>query len=380
MKKTGIMLLIVLMMVPMLFSQGKSEAKEVATVSAIDEPADHDELVRLAQEEGSLVVYAITSRFGSVAKSFEEKYGIKVEASNVKDKEIYTKVTTEIGGGTYGADLVVAHDTYRVQTLLLNTGFCFTQTPNSLKAKIPAKYQDPLIWQLTNKMFMYNTEFGEKAPFDNFWAVTDPKYKDSVYLKDPNTEAPNFNFMAMLTTPENSAKLEKAYKAYYGKDIEKKKGETAGHVWMRMFLKNSVGNDSETNIAKDVATKGQKKQWVGWTAYSKFRMLKEDDNYAIGAITDVDPFGVYLTPYYLLIAKNAKNPHAALLFIEYLFTDAGFAPWANELGSYPVTDDLYILDPNKLPWWEERGITDDPDFLAENRFGIEEYFNNLYYN
>lgn len=344
----------------------------------IAEPANHDELVELAQQEGKVVVYAITSRFTKLADAFEQKYGIKVEAYNVKDKEIYTKVTTEIGGDIVGADIICAHDTFRVQTLLLDTGYCFTQVPNSLKNIIPAEYQNPLIWQFINKLFVYNAETGSEAPFTNIWGATDPKFKGSIYLKDPNSEAGNFNWLTMLTTEENCAKLEKAYKEYYGKDIVIPEGQTAAHVWISMFLPNTIGNDSETNIAKDVAKKGQSKQWMGWTAYSKFRLLENDSSYSIGAITELDPFAAYLQPYYLMIAKNAAHPYAALLLIEYLFTDEGFSPWSAEVGSYPVID-LAIVDDLKIDFWQKVSISDDGEYLAENRSAIEEFVNNVYY-
>ncbi|MBN1776513.1 MAG: extracellular solute-binding protein [Clostridiales bacterium] len=349
--------------------------------SAIDEPVDHDELVALAQAEGSVVVYAITSRLTEAAAAFEAEYGIKVEYSNVKDKEIYTKVTTEVSGNTAGADVVVVHDSYRVQSQLLATGYCFSQTPNSLKDLIAAEYQDPLVWYFGLKLFLYNTEFdGGVPPFTNIWAVTDPKWSGSYYFKDANSEGGNFNFLTMLTNDEWSGKLTAAYKAYYGRDIEIPDGQTAGHVWTKLFLENSIGADSETTMAKDIAVKGQNKQWFGWTAFSKLRALTDTTQYAVDAITDCDPFSSYLQPCYILITSNAKHPYAALLWAEYMYTDVAWAPYGEESGSYNVISTLVHSDGFTLDYWLDNAVVDDPIFIYENRYDMEEYYNEVYYS
>jgi len=351
------------------------------TNDVIQEPDSHDELVKLAQQEGKVVVYAITSRLKEAAEAFEEKYGIKVEYSNVKDKEIYTKVTTEVSGNTAGADVVVVHDSYRVQSQLLATGYCFSQTPKSLKSVIAKEYQDPLIWYFGLKNFLYNTEFNDgKPPFDNIWAVTDPKWAGSYYFKDANSEGGNFNFLTMLTNEKWSSKLAEAYKAYYGKDIEIPEGQTAGHVWIKMFLENSIGSDSETTMAEDIARKGQSKQWFGWTAFSKLRALTDTTQFAIDAIIDCEPFSSYLQPVYILITKNTQHPYAALLWTEFMYTDVAWAPYGEEYGSYNVISTLVHSDGYTLDYWLERAVVDDPIYIYESRADMEEFYNEVYYS
>ena len=327
-----------------------------------------------------MVVYAITSRLTEAAQAFEEKYGIKVEYSNVKDKEIYTKVTTEVGGNTTGADVIVVHDSYRVQSQLLSTGYCFSQTPLSLKNVIPTEYQQPLIWYFGLKLFLYNNEFdGGKQPFDNIWAMTDPKWAGSYYFKDANSEGGNFNFLTMLTSPKWSEKLAAAYKEYYGKDIVIPEGQTAGHVWTKLFLDNSIGADSETSMSKDIALKGQNKQWLGWTAYSRLRALNDPTQYAIDAITESSPFSSYLQPCYILIAKNVKNPYAALLWTEFMYTDVAWAPYGEESGSYNVVSSLKHSDGFTLDYWLDKAVVDDLAYIYDTRYEMEEFYNEVYY-
>ncbi|MCK5516509.1 MAG: hypothetical protein KAI39_06510, partial [Desulfobulbaceae bacterium] len=53
------------------------------------------ELIDAAKKEGNVVVYSITSRIANAAKSFEKKYGITVNAYNLKDFELIEKVSQE---------------------------------------------------------------------------------------------------------------------------------------------------------------------------------------------------------------------------------------------------------------------------------------------
>ena len=103
----------------------------------------HDELVKAAKAEGKVVVYSITSRIANAATNFEKAYGIKVEASNLKDGELIEKVTREVGGGIPGADFVICQDSGRVFGQLIATGYLVNYVPDSMKSVIPVAYQNP---------------------------------------------------------------------------------------------------------------------------------------------------------------------------------------------------------------------------------------------
>ncbi|MCI5564116.1 MAG: hypothetical protein MR400_00260, partial [Clostridiales bacterium] len=71
----------------------------------------HDQLVEKAMaEEGTFIVYGNTSRIVTAAETFGALHGITIEGSNLKDSEIYTKLSTEIKGGAKGADMVMIQD------------------------------------------------------------------------------------------------------------------------------------------------------------------------------------------------------------------------------------------------------------------------------
>jgi iron(III) transport system substrate-binding protein len=89
--------------------------------------------------------------------------------------------------------------------------------PESLKNVIPKEYQEPLTFQLINKVFIFNSEKTQEPVIKNVWELTEPKWKGLVQFKDPKMEGVNANFLTMLTSPDWSAKLDKAYQDLYGK-------------------------------------------------------------------------------------------------------------------------------------------------------------------
>jgi iron(III) transport system substrate-binding protein len=339
--------------------------------------ASHDALVKAAKAEGKVVVYSITSRIANAAADFEKLYGIKVEASNLKDGELIEKVTREVGGGIPGADFVIAQDSGRVFGQLIATGYLVNYIPASMKSVIPAAYQNPLTLQYINKVFIFNNEKTQGPVIKNVWQLTEPEWKGRVQFKDPKSEGVNANFLTMLTSPEWSAKLDKAYTDLYGKKL-KLTTPNAGYEWIKRFFQNGlVLGNSDTTISENIGIKGQPVTTMGLFVYSKTR-YDAKKNLSLKAMTDVVPFSGFMYPAFLQLTKNAKHPNAAKLFIEYLLTKEGFAPWSKDVGSYSSNPNIPV-DPEDHPlsFWSSRLIPEDPKFLFEHRAEVEEFINNI---
>ena len=342
-------------------------------------PAGNEKLVAAAKAEGKVVVYSITSRISGAAKTFEAKYGIKVEASNLKDGELIEKVSKEVGGGIVGADFVISQDSGRVYGQLLNTGYLVNYVPDAMKNVIPKEYQNPLVFQYINKVFIFNSSKVKTPVIKNVWEVTEPKWKGLVQFKDPKLEGVNANFLTMITSPVWAAKLDKAYSDLYGKKL-KLTAPNAGYEWIKMFFRNGLilGN-SDTTISENIGIKGQPATTMGLFVYSKTR-FDAKKNLALMPMPDVQPFAGFLYPAFIHITKNASHPNAAKLFIEYLLSKEGFAPWAVDVGSYSSNPTIPV-DPDDKPmvWWAPRLVREDPKFIFENRAEVEEFINNVSY-
>jgi iron(III) transport system substrate-binding protein len=377
MKKIGVLAILAALTAVYVFGGGKSAAPKSG--GAPEKVLTHDELTAAAKAEGKVVVYSITSRISNAAEGFEKLYGIKVEYSNLKDGELIEKVTKEVGGRIDGADFVISQDSGRVYGQLIATGFLVNYVPESMKQIIPQHYHDPLIFQLINKVFIFNSEKTQDPVIKNVWEVTEPKWKGLIQFKDPNTEGVNMNFLTMLTSPEWSAKLEQAYEKLYGRKLVLTT-KNAGYEWIKQFFGNGlVLGNSDTTISENIGIKGQPQTTMGLFVYSKTR-FDASKNLALTPMTEIEPFSGFMYPAFLHLTANAKHPNAAKLFIEYLLTQEGFAPWAKDVGAYSSNPDIPVnAGDHPVSFWEPRLIPEDPQFLFEHRAEVEEFVNNIAY-
>jgi iron(III) transport system substrate-binding protein len=339
----------------------------------------NDKLVAAAKAEGKVVVYSITSRISNAAEAFQKKYGIKVEASNLKDGELIEKVSKEVGGGIAGADFVIAQDSGRVYGQLIAIGYLVNYVPDSMKNVIPAAFQNPLVFQLINKVFIFNNDKVKTPVIKNVWELTDPKWRGLVQFKDPKSEGVNANFLTMITSPDWAARLDKAYTDLYGKKLELTT-KNAGYEWIKRFFQNRlVLGNSDTTISENIGIKGQKSTTMGLFVFSKMR-FDAKKNLALQPMPDVQPFAGFMYPAFLMLTKNAKNPNAARLFIEYLLTKEGFSPWSRDVGSYSSNPGIPVnSDDFPVSFWNPRLVPEDPKFIFENRADVEEFVNNVSY-
>ena len=150
-----------------------SAASGKASINIVQVKSEKEaDLVDQAKKEGVVKVYSITSRVAKAGAGFEKKYGIKVEASDMKDFELIDKVTTEVKGNADGADMVICQDSGRVYGELLASGYLENYIPADLKGDIPEKNQTPLVFAYMNKVFMYNDENGKPCPISSLYINT----------------------------------------------------------------------------------------------------------------------------------------------------------------------------------------------------------------
>jgi len=380
-KRSWILALMIVLMFTsgaLLFAGG---AQEEPVEEMAPEPAmTHDELVTAAQAEGKVVVYSITSRIAKAADAFQEKYGIEVEHTNLKDFELIEKVSKEGSTGAKGADFVIAQDGGRVMGELINLNYLYNYVPESMKDVIPENFQNPLVMAFINKLFIFNNELSTESQFTNIWALTTPEWAGNFQFKNPFQESVNANFMTMVTKPEIADQIAAAYKDYFGKKIQLTT-PNAGYEWIKAIFENDlVITTSDTKTAESIGIKGQnKKHNAGLFVFSKLRYV-ESKNLALQPIMDMVPFSGFYYPIYMLMSTNAQHPNAAKLFIEYLLTDEGFAPWSSDMGTYSPNPTIAI-QPDDYPMtvWVDILVEEDPAYCFENRAEVEEFLNNYMY-
>lgn len=356
----------------------------LASVQDIAKEAEqltHEQLVEKAKaEEGVFIAYGNTSRITTALESFCALYDIKAEGNNLKDGEIYTKLEAEAKSKSKGADMVMIQDSATLKDHIAHGGFLVNFLPSSVKDQVSEEDQNPLVHQFTNKVFIWNNK-GDKVPaITNVWQLTEEQFKGNILFKNPENELVNMNFLVMLTSPEWSDKLAAAYKALYGKDIDLGDYPNAGYKWIAEFLSNCSFGSSDTKIAEEVS-QDEAAGKLGLFVLSKLRSSSvHTDNLTVGQYvasetgTPLEPFAGFMYPIYAMVTANANRPYTAMLFIEYLMSQEGFAPWGKSIGAYSGNSAIPSKEGDlSLDVWKKTLVTEDPDYILDHSAEVYDF-------
>ena len=374
------------------FAACDPEDKNVTELVAEAQNMTWDEIYAKAKEEtGDFNAYGNTSRITTAMANFVAKYGQELGlneknavGSKMNDSAIYTTLASEYAStnNSKGASMVMIQDgaqlvLYREQTKML-----INYVPQSMKSKVDAEGQVPLVQQYINKLFIWNNTGDNVPSITNVWQLTEPAMKSKVFFKSPSLEQVNMNFLIMLTSDEWATKLSEAYKAYYGKDIQLGSYKNAGYKWVAEFIANAnFAIDSDTTMARELS-KTENAGNIGLFVLSKLRdssvvasnlqvgaFVKENDQYVT-----INPFAGFMYPMYCQVAANGPRPYTALLFIEYLMTEEGFEPWGSDIGAYSSNSDIGVNDGDEtLAFWKNILVFEDPDYIRANKATVVDF-------
>ena len=323
-----------------------------------------------AKKEGQLLVYSTTSRTAKAAEAFTKLTGINVEVVRLKEQELITRSYQEAQSGVHKVDMVVGEDWPAARELLNNSGYFVNYIPPTAKKLFSKKHQNPLVLGYINRVFGYNTEKHNGGdPLKSVWDLTTDEFKGRVMIRDVAITGEHQN--ALTEWVRRSKDLEAAYKKRFGKDLEMTEANAAFEFIKRLLQNDAIIMTSDTKIAAAVGAKGQENPPYGmFYVYSKHRDIKKKD-LALSDSRGIDPTLGYMYPIVLQLSANAPHPNAAKMFMEYLGTIEGFAPWADSPGVYSPNPNQIPFDGDMpLAWWEERMWLYDIDFAAANRGNV----------
>lgn len=375
MKKT--LLLALILTLGMLLCAAPACADISADVEA-GQAMTREELAEKAMaESGTFVVYGNTSRIATAAEDFAALYGISVESNNLKDQEIYTKLRSENGRGA--ADMVMIQDGAQLSDAI-DEGLVLNFVPASVKDVLEESDRQPaLVHQYLNKLFIYNNQGDSVPAIRNVWELTAPEMKGNVIFKNPETEKVNMNFLIMCTEPAWAEKLAEAYRDWKGTDIDLGSFENAGYKWVAEFLDNVTFGKSDTSIAEELSQKTAAGK-IGLFVLSKLRsssVLTENltvaqyDASANGYA--IEPFSGFMYPMYTMVNTKATRPYTAMLFIEYLMSQEGFAPWGKSIGSYSPNPAFTVNEGDlSIDVWKANLVMEDANYILDS-FEVEDF-------
>jgi iron(III) transport system substrate-binding protein len=124
--------------------------------------------------------------------------------------------------------------------------------------------------------------------------------------------------------------------------------ENAGYLWLKKLAYNKVVVLDDGDMV-DAAFAGLElpagdEPGFGWTGYSSYEATLDGELNMMPCFNLEPVMGIFKTSF-LAIANNAPHPNAAKLFIRFILSEEGFAPW-NELGSYPAAEGISVNEDN----------------------------------
>jgi iron(III) transport system substrate-binding protein len=348
---------------------GSGLAQDLDTLSA-------EELLAMAQEEGTVTVYSFTSRIARVETAFEAKYpGIDVIAHDMNSTTMIARIRAENAAGINNVDVVYVSDAPVVFGDLLASGLIEQYVPPRVADVLDEQFKNPLLSQrLSTKVLMYNEAANpDGAPVNNLWALTEPEWRGRVLMVDPLQRGDYLDLMVEFVLQSDA--MAAAYESHFGTPIELDPGvNNAGVQFITDLFENDVVLLSSTDdVNSAVGSIDQANPPIGFTTYSD-RRDNEDEGWALQVANAVEPSNGIIFPAILAISADAPNPAAARLLIDFLMGDdsenggPGFAPFYVP-GDYATRNDI-PAHPDAVPLNEFIAWRIDPAATAEIRQDI----------
>ncbi|MFT3889705.1 MAG: ABC transporter substrate-binding protein [Arachnia sp.] len=325
---------------------------EGGNAANVQDGSDMDALVAAAKAEGELVAYWHSSRIEKAGEAFTAKYGIKVTGTKQTDSETTERIVREVESGNVLADVIGYDDGARLANDLIPNHIVSNYVPPAYKDKIPAEFQDPMIYLFQVTIWGYNTEaYPDGCPVKNIWELTQPEWKSNIHMLDPRLRTTQVQWFAELE--KHSDELAAAYKELTGSDLQLTESNAGLEFIKRLGENDPILHQGDEEVAAAVGVKGQAKPPLGQYTLGRHRDNEKLDHAL--AFCDLTPFPAFNQPTYVGVVEKAKHPNAARLFINFLMTDEGVSPWTSDLGAYSVVPGLPANPDNPYPSIEAWG-------------------------
>lgn len=286
-------------------------------------PADYGKIADAAKKEGKLIVYATTDAVAAnpLVKDFESLYpGISVEYSDLNSTEVYNRFISESAAGST-ADFIWS-SAMDLQVKLVSEGKALT-------------YASPEIPNLPK------------------WAV----WKNEAYgtTNEPIAFVYNKRLVPAADVPKTHADLEKLLAAkpdfYKGKvtayDPER---SGVGYLFVNEDVQNwpdawnlfrefgKTGARLYTSAGAMMERVGSGEHLIGYGIFGSYALGRAKKDPGIGIVLPKDY--TLITSRVAFISKQAKNPNAAKLFLDYMLSKRGQTIIANKALLYSLRDDV----------------------------------------
>ncbi|XAT62488.1 ABC transporter substrate-binding protein [Rhodobacteraceae bacterium Araon29] len=293
------------------------------------------ELYEVAKTEGSITVFSLSSRIARIETAFEEKYpGIDLIGLDINSTRQIARLEAEQRAGIFAVDVLYLSEAPVVLRDLLPEGMVTKYVPPRIVGDVPPQLQaDLMTHRLSTRALMYNeAAYPDGSPIANLWQLTTDDWRGKVLIEDPSQRGEALDLLTEIALRSNE--MAKAYEAQFGTPITVDDDlEGAGEQFIRdLFNNDLVMVSSSSTLRSAVGDIDASDPSVGWTTYSAARNNAEE-GWALQISNETVPSAGILFPAVLTIAKNAPNPAAARLLIDFMMGDdtptggPGFEPF-----------------------------------------------------
>jgi len=328
-----------------------------------------------AVAEGTLLVYANSSKVEKAAAAFMEAYpGIAVQAFDLGGDDVLLKTIEEQKAGAFTGDVWFSSGGAELVGNVLPKQYVWRFVPDSVKDLIGDEYTHPLLMgRLGTSVFAYNSELNETCPITNIWELTQPEWKGKFFIEDPLNDASTLS--KILTIAAHADEVKAAYVELYGSDpVLEADTPDAGWLWLKKFAQNGpIPQPGGDEVDSAFATPGMTDSYMALTSYSNMADVM-DGVLAFEPCWGIKPALGVQSQSYLGILNQAPHVNAAKLWIKFVVGEEGRDPWA-KFGTY-FTDSTYEVPEGQKPLEEMMSMTwfIDEQYAYDNMIQARDFY------
>ena len=287
-------------------------------------PADYAQTIAAAKKEGKVVVYSAldTKAAQPLIKDFNALYpDVKVEYNDMNSTEMYNRFIAESASGQGSAD-VMWSSAMDLQVKLVDEGKAMTYaSPEATKLPAWAVYKsqgygttyEPAVFIYNKRLVTADEVPQDHAGFAKLLNTKTDKFKGKVTTYDIEKSGVGFMFVVQDA------------KFFSGmKDLEKGFGATSYKVY------SSTGNMLEK------VSSGE--HLLGYNVLGSYALVRAKKDPNLGVVLPKD-YTLVLSRV-LFIGKQAKNPNAAKLWLDYVLSTRGQKLIGSDVELFSIRNDV----------------------------------------
>ena len=309
-----------------------------------------------AKKEGTVLVYANSSKVEKAAEAFMELYPeINVQAYDLGGDDVLMKTLEEQKAGAFTGDVWFSSGGADLIGQVLPKQYVWRFVPDSTAAYTPDIYTQPLLMsRFGTSVFAYNSELNDTCPITNIWELTQPEWKGKFFIEDPLNDASTLS--KLITIAAHPDEVKQAYVDLYGSEpVLDADTPDAGWLWLKRFAQNGpIPQPGGDEVDSAFATPGMTESYMALTSYSNMADVQEGI-LAFEPCWGIQPKLGVQSQSYVGIINQAPHPNAAKLWIKFVTSPDGRDPWA-KFGTY-FPDSTYEVPEGQKPLQEMFDVT-----------------------